>query len=98
MGYDERWAQCSPGIQLTLETIRYVFEQGLEGYEFLGSEESWQMTWPHDSRAFLTLALYPISIRGLVALTGDLRRVLVRKAQRFVPNIGTRMNRKVQKN
>ena len=98
MGYDERWAQCSPGIQLTLETIRYVFEQGLEGYEFLGSEESWQMTWPHDSRAFLSLVLYPISIRGLLALTGDLRRVLVRKAQQFVPNVETRMNRKVQEN
>lgn len=98
MGYDEQWAQCSPGIQLTMETIRYAFEQGLEGYEFLGSEESWQMTWPHDSRAFLSLVLYPVSRRGLLALMGDLRRVLVRKAQRFLPNAETRISREIQEN
>ncbi len=98
MGYDEQWAQCSPGIQLTMETIQYAFEQGLEGYEFLGSEESWQMTWPHNSRAFLSLVLYPLSIRGFLALIGDLRRVLVRKVQRFVPYLGTWMNRKIQEN
>lgn len=86
IGYDEQWERCSPGIQLTMETIRYTFEQGLGGYEFLGSEEPWQGIWPHHSRAFISLVLYPISLQGLRALMGDLQRFIMKRAQQMLSN------------
>lgn len=81
IGYDENWARCSPGIQLTMETIRYAFEEGLEGYEFLGSEEPWQATWPRQRHALIALALYPMSLTGCLGLGKDLKQFAVRKVQ-----------------
>lgn len=83
IGYDEQWARCSPGIQLTMETIKYAFDRGLDGYEFLGSEEPWQAMWPHDRRRLISLAMYPFSPRGLWALVGDLRRFIMKRLQRM---------------
>jgi CelD/BcsL family acetyltransferase involved in cellulose biosynthesis len=74
IGYDEQWARCSPGIQLTMETIRYAFDHGLEAYEFLGSEESWQAIWPRHRHELMSIAIYPVSCCGLSALGHDLRR------------------------
>ncbi|MCH7493972.1 GNAT family N-acetyltransferase, partial [bacterium] len=34
-GYDARFADCSPGLILTRDTIRYAAEAGLTSYEFL---------------------------------------------------------------
>jgi hypothetical protein len=81
IGYDEQWARCSPGIQLTMETIKYAFDRGLDGYEFLGSEESWQAMWPHDHRPFISVSVYPISPGGLWAIVTDLRRSVWRRFQ-----------------
>ncbi|MEQ1795829.1 MAG: GNAT family N-acetyltransferase [Nitrospira sp.] len=75
IGYDERWARCSPGIQLTMETIRYAFDSGLDAYEFLGSEEPWQGMWPRNQHNLATLVLYPISLSGLQAFCRDCLRV-----------------------
>lgn len=86
IGYDEQWARCSPGIQITMETIRYAFENGLEAYEFLGSEEPWQTIWPRYRHDFISLVLYPTSIRGLRALSGDLRRFVTKSVHRFFAN------------
>ncbi|MCP9469220.1 MAG: GNAT family N-acetyltransferase [Nitrospira sp.] len=82
IGYDEQWARCSPGIQITMETIRYAFEKHLEAYEFLGSEEPWQAMWPHRRHHFVTLALYPISLKGLHAFSRDGLRLLLSRATR----------------
>jgi CelD/BcsL family acetyltransferase involved in cellulose biosynthesis len=82
IGYDEEWARCSPGIQLTMETIRYAFEQGLEAYEFLGSEEPWQSMWPRWRHELMSLVLYPMSVQGLSALGHGLRRFLTARVQR----------------
>jgi CelD/BcsL family acetyltransferase involved in cellulose biosynthesis len=81
IGYDEEWARCSPGIQLTMETIRYAFEQELEAYEFLGSEEPWQTMWPRDRHILTSLMLCPMSIRGFRALSGDLQRFVMKRMQ-----------------
>ncbi len=51
IGYDERWAKCSPGLLLMNETLRYACERGLNGYEFLGSDEPWHHRWPIKTRA-----------------------------------------------
>jgi CelD/BcsL family acetyltransferase involved in cellulose biosynthesis len=81
IGYDENWARCSPGIQLTMETIRYAFEEGLQGYEFLGSEEPWQATWPRERHALIALAFYPMSFTGCLGFGKDLKQFAVRKVQ-----------------
>jgi len=89
IGYDEQWARCSPGIQITMETIRYAFETGLDGYEFLGSEEPWQAMWPRERHNLATLVLYPVSLSGLQAFCGDCLRVLL---SRITPARGTMQN------
>lgn len=81
IGYDEKWARCSPGIQVTMETIRYAFEQGLEAYEFLGSEEPWQSMWPRERHELISLVLYPLSLQGLSALGLDLRRFVTARVR-----------------
>ena len=83
IGYDEEWARCSPGIQLTMETLRYAFEQGLEAYEFLGSEEPWQAMWPRRHHALTSLVLYPMSLQGLLSFSGDLHQFAMRRAQQM---------------
>lgn len=87
IGYDEQWALGSPGIQLTMETIRYAFEQGLEGYEFLGSEEPWQAIWPRNRRALVSLVLYPLSLQGLRAFRGDLQQFFMKRMQRMCAHV-----------
>lgn len=84
IGYDEEWARCSPGIQLTMETIRYAFDHGLEAYEFLGSEESWQSIWPRHRHELMSMAIYPLSRHGLSALGQDLQRFVVQRMQRVL--------------
>ncbi len=64
-----------------METIKYVFEQGLDGYEFLGSEEPWQAMWPHDRRLLISLTMYPISPGGLWAIAADFRRLVLRRSR-----------------
>lgn len=79
IGYDEDWARCSPGIQLTMETIKYAFDRGLEAYEFLGSEEAWQAVWPRSRHAFMSLVLYPFTVPGLRGLGCDVGRFVWKK-------------------
>lgn len=88
IGYDEQWARCSPGIQLTMETIRYAFDNGLESYEFLGSEELWQAMWPRFRHSLVTLVLYPISLCGFWAFYGDCRRVFLSRITQAGPLCG----------
>lgn len=82
IGYDEQWARCSPGIQITMETIRYAFENHLEAYEFLGSEEPWQAMWPRSQHHFVTVVLYPLSLKGLLAFGRHGLRILLSRATR----------------
>jgi len=71
IGYDENYRHCSPGLLLSHETIRYVFERGLEAYEFLGLEEDWQHIWPVERHTYLSYRLYPLSRNGAKALCTD---------------------------
>ena len=68
IGYDEAYARCSPGIQLSHEMIRHAVERGLDSYEFLGAEEPWQSAWPGNRREYVTLILLPWSTRGVWVL------------------------------
>jgi len=92
IGYDERFARCSPGIQLTHATLRYVFDQGLRAYEFLGSDEPWLAMWRPTSREYVTAAVYPARPGGLWALGGDAATFLVSRLSRRLRRGGEMMS------
>jgi CelD/BcsL family acetyltransferase involved in cellulose biosynthesis len=64
VGYDERFARCSPGSLLLLETIRHAAARGLHSYEFLGNAAS----WTRDVRRCVHLEAYPLEPRGVGGL------------------------------
>jgi CelD/BcsL family acetyltransferase involved in cellulose biosynthesis len=80
IGYDERWAEHSPGIQLMWEVLREAFEQGLASFEMLGSAEPWLTIWTREQRTYRTLAFYPYNGRGMVALSADIMRAFAQRA------------------
>lgn len=79
IGYDEAHARCSPGMLLTEAALRHAFEQGLEGYEFLGSPEPWLAMWSRTAHAQTSLVHYPLSAQGALALALDGARLLARR-------------------
>lgn len=50
IGYDERFARCSPGTLVMLHTTRGAAARGLRSVEFLGSEAPWTRTWTTEVR------------------------------------------------
>jgi CelD/BcsL family acetyltransferase involved in cellulose biosynthesis len=71
IGYDEAFAQRSPGAVLTHEVLRYACQHGVKSFEHLGLAETWQTRWPTEPREHSTLRLYPASSRGAVGLLLD---------------------------
>jgi len=71
IGYDERWAKASPGMQLLAESLRWACAEGLDTYELLGSEESWLGVWRPRLHPCRTLVYYPYSLAGVAALASD---------------------------
>jgi CelD/BcsL family acetyltransferase involved in cellulose biosynthesis len=82
IGYDERWAEHSPGIQLMWEVLREAFEQRLSSFEMLGSAEPWLTIWTRRERAYRTVAFYPYNGRGMVALGADIMRAFAQRLGR----------------
>lgn len=78
-GYDERFSRCSPGMLLTVESIRYAARRGLRSYEFNGDVEPWTKVWTQQEHACCSLRAYPFSPRGAFALAADGRRAAARK-------------------
>jgi len=79
IGYDEQFAQCSPGTLLTAESLSYAARQGLRSYEFLGTVEPWVQMWTREVRCCLSIWAYPISGRGVVAFGSDVTKFLSRR-------------------
>lgn len=71
IGYDERFAACSPGNLLMLESIRYAANQGLSSFEFLGKAAPWTRVWTEAERPNQRLRFYPHTPEGYVALAED---------------------------
>lgn len=80
IGYDERWAEHSPGIQLMWDVLRAAFQRRLSSFEMLGSAEPWLTIWTREQRAYRTLAFYPYNGRGMVALGADIMRAFAQRA------------------
>lgn len=83
IGYDETWTRCSPGIQLMMGTIRYAFDKGLKGYEFLGSDEPWLKMWPHSTHTYSTVLVHPISLDGIIGLIWDTSQFVKKRITKF---------------
>jgi CelD/BcsL family acetyltransferase involved in cellulose biosynthesis len=82
IGYDEKWADYSPGIQLMWDVLRHAGESRLEGVEMLGSAEDWLSIWAREAREFRTLVFYPHNLRGLSALAADGAGALLRRLRK----------------
>ena len=71
IGYDDRYARCSPGNLLMLRSVQYAAQRGLEACEFLGSQEAWTKIWSNLIRQRVKIRVYPYNIRGAVYLASD---------------------------
>jgi CelD/BcsL family acetyltransferase involved in cellulose biosynthesis len=70
-GYDERFARCSPGSLLLLESIRDAARRGLSSYELLGDAEAWTRHWTTTARPCVRLDAYPFERSGVGTLASD---------------------------
>lgn len=73
VAYQEALAAHAPAVQVVHASIQRAFEEGLQGYEFLGSAESWQERWRPERREQGLVVLYPLNVRGLWRAADDLR-------------------------
>ncbi len=69
-GYRDDYARFSPGVQLVHESLRCCIESGVERFEFLGSEEGWQSSWPIERHTFSMVLVIPYSVAGTRELFG----------------------------
>ncbi len=94
IGYNEKFRRCAPGLLLTHETLRYVFERGLKAYEFLGHEEDWERIWAADNvHRYVSFRLYPLSVGGSLGLVMDASRYIFSRGVAYLndhrqPGIG----------
>jgi CelD/BcsL family acetyltransferase involved in cellulose biosynthesis len=72
VGYDERFQDCSPGVLLTHETLRYGCERGLSALEFMGQAESWEYAWTKETHRYVSLTMNPLSISGGLSFAQNL--------------------------
>jgi CelD/BcsL family acetyltransferase involved in cellulose biosynthesis len=79
--YDERFAECVPGLQLIHQSIAAANAAGLSAYEFLGSAEAWQERWRPEPRSYQMSAIYPFSTSGMATAVRDAASRLSRRGQ-----------------
>jgi CelD/BcsL family acetyltransferase involved in cellulose biosynthesis len=84
IGYREEFAQCSPGMLLIADTIRYAASMGLVSYEFLGNVDNWTRMWTQDEIQSVTIRAYPFRARGVAALAVDAFQALRRRFEETV--------------
>lgn len=69
IGYDERFAACSPGQILMRESIARAAERELKSFEFLGGIAAWTEAWTKEHRDCVCIRVYPMGMRSATALT-----------------------------
>jgi CelD/BcsL family acetyltransferase involved in cellulose biosynthesis len=94
MGYDESLSRCAPGVLLTHETLRYAVERGLEAYEFLGRAEAWERHWPCEEDHYVSLRVYPFSVKGQLSFVQDGCRLVSTKTSDVVQSGFNRVMRR----
>lgn len=83
IGYDETFANCSPGMLLMLETLKHAARNDLRSYEFLGASNEWTRRWTKNERNNITVRVYPYTVKGIAILVHDIgyflwRRMIIR--------------------
>jgi CelD/BcsL family acetyltransferase involved in cellulose biosynthesis len=89
IGYDENYSHCSPGILLMYAALERAFNEGLEAFEFLGSNESWIQVWNHKVHRYYSRSIDRVAARRAYVWTMGLaergsrriRRTLARSAK-----------------
>lgn len=84
IGYDERFARCSPGQLLMLESIQRAATLGLKRYEFLGKAAGWTAFWTSSERRRMKLNYYPWNLLGAAALAKDAAAMGRKRISRFL--------------
>jgi CelD/BcsL family acetyltransferase involved in cellulose biosynthesis len=79
IGYDERFAKCSPGMLLMHEALRYAARRGLRSYEFLGSATDWTRRWTDRGRPIHRVLVFPYTVQGTAILVRHTAGYLWRK-------------------
>ncbi len=85
IGYDERFAHCSPGNLLMLHAVRHAASAGLRSFELLGAVEPWTTIWTRTERACFGVRAYPWTALGFGALAHDALRSIRRRLPALVP-------------
>jgi CelD/BcsL family acetyltransferase involved in cellulose biosynthesis len=80
VGYDEEWAEYSPGVLLTHAVIGHAYQEGLEGVEFLGRDEPWIHRWTRQVHHYVTFLSYPFSYSGMGRFAFDASRSIFGKS------------------
>jgi CelD/BcsL family acetyltransferase involved in cellulose biosynthesis len=83
IGYDERFARCSPGQLLMLESIESAARRGLKRYEFLGKAADWTTFWTSTERPRIRLKYYPRNTVGAAAMVRDAAVVVGKRVRRL---------------
>jgi CelD/BcsL family acetyltransferase involved in cellulose biosynthesis len=82
IGYDERFARCSPGLLMMHHTITEAARRGLRSYEFLGGVEAWTQVWTQETRAMVSLRAYPFTPLAMTVLAADAARSVREKLRK----------------
>ena len=87
IGFDEHFADVSPGQLLSYETFKDARARGARFHNFLGGYEGWQDDWGIEVLPQLNLRRYPLTPSGLAALGADgasaaLRKIVSRRRSR----------------
>jgi hypothetical protein len=86
IGYNEAYAQSSPGTLLMLHVIQHAAENGLRSIEFLGAVEKWTQFWTREVRPCVRIRAYPASLPGATALLSDMAIWAARRLRRHFKN------------
>jgi CelD/BcsL family acetyltransferase involved in cellulose biosynthesis len=79
IAHDEEYKFCSPGTLLMEEVIRFAFEQGFKGVEFLGFSERWLKKWTSGLRMQVDFSYYPLSLRSAGNLLAGAKTRILKK-------------------
>lgn len=93
VGFDEQWGHYSPGMQLTMDTVRHAFDARLEAYEFLGTPEPWLRIWTQEEHPYSTLLYYPSSLAGIGALAIDTMAWMTKRTRHILSGPGTQRDK-----
>jgi len=64
VGYDPAYAPFSPSHLLLCLVLQRAFEQGVTGYDFLGADAGWKLSWAKQVTQYYWLFVFPSTFKG----------------------------------